>query len=241
VLVACWSVKGGSGTSAAAAMLALALGRWSCGSRSGPRSGSDRGASLLVDLTGDLPAVLGLPPSTMPGVSEWVHAAAEAGALARLVQPAGDGLRFLGRGERPLRTGDGDRAGERFADALAGCRDVDAGVTVADCGRLGSDAGVAAAVVAGASRSLLVLRPCYLAIGRALDAPLRPSGVVLIDEPGRALGPAEIEDTLGVPVVLRLRARPAIARAIDSGLLSWRPPRRLVRALVEAVEAVEAA
>ena len=226
MLVACWSVKGGCGTSVVAAMLALALGRWSGASA----SSDDVVAPLLVDLTGDLPAVLGLPPAATPGVHEWLHAAAGtigADALARLVQPV-DGLRFLSRGERrPPPDG-----GERLVDAVGTLGG--SAVAIADCGRAASPADV---FVDRAAVSLLVLRPCYLALGRAVDVAMRASAVALIDEPGRALGPAEIEDALGVPVVVSIRARPSIARAVDSGLLSWRPPRRLVRALAGVVEA----
>jgi len=229
VLVACWSVKGGCGTSVVAVMLALALGRWSVSPLPG-----DAVAPLLVDLTGDLPAVLGLPPAAAPGVHEWLHAAAGAGnvgtdALARLVQPV-DGLRLLPRGERrPPSDG-----GERLVDAVHALGGGD--VAVADCGRASSSS-PADELVDSAAVSLLVLRPCYLALGRAIDAAMRASAVALIDEPGRALGPAEIEDALGVPVVVSIRARPSIARAVDSGLLSWKPPRRLVRALAGVAEA----
>lgn len=225
MLVACWSVKGGCGTSVVAAMLALALGRWSAAAV----APSDGVAPLLVDLTGDLPSVLGLPPAATPGVHEWLHAAAGnvgTDALGRLVQPV-DGLRLLPRGERrPPSDG-----GERLVDAVHAV--AGSAVAVADCGRAAAPAD---GLVDSAAVSLLVLRPCYLALGRAIDAATRASAVALIDEPGRALGPAEIEDALGVPVVVSIRARPSIARAVDSGLLSWRPPRRIVRALAGAVE-----
>ena len=62
MVIACWSVKGGSGTSVVAASLALILAE-----RSQPPG------ALLVDLAGDAAAVLGLAePAT--GVREWLAA-----------------------------------------------------------------------------------------------------------------------------------------------------------------------
>ena len=103
---------------------------------------------------------------------------------------------------------------------------------MADCGS--AAAGAALAVAAAADVSLLVLRPCYLALRRALAAPIRPSAVVLVDEPGRALTRRDIEDVLGVPVRAEVDYDPAIARAVDAGLLAGRVPRSLEKALREA-------
>ena len=49
-------------------------------------------------------------------------------------------------------------------------------------------------------------------------------GVVLVDEPGRALRARDIEASLGVPVVATVLLDPAIARAVDAGLLLARLP-----------------
>jgi len=103
---------------------------------------------------------------------------------------------------------------------------------VADCGS--GPAGAGLAVAAGAPTSLLVLRPCYLALRRAVRAPLRPSGVILVSEPGRSLGRADVEDVLGVPVRAVVGVDPAVARAVDAGLLPTRLPRSLERALRHA-------
>jgi hypothetical protein len=104
------------------------------------------------------------------------------------------------------------------------------GPVIADCGRLDSPA--SPAFVEEADRSLLVLRPCYLALRRAVSAP-RPTAVVLITEPERSLCLRDVEDVLGVPVVAQIAWEAAIARAVDSGLLSGRLPRRLVNAMRE--------
>ena len=82
-----------------------------------------------------------------------------------------------------------------------------------------------------AATMLLVTRPCYLALRRAIDTPLRPCGVVLINEPGRALTATDIEAVLGRPIVATIPYDVAISRAVDSGLLTSRVPRMLARAL----------
>ena len=103
---------------------------------------------------------------------------------------------------------------------------------VVDCSSGSEPAGLA--VAASASLSLLVLRPCYLALRRALASPLRPSGVILVDEPGRSLGRADVEEALGVPVQARVAWDPTVARCVDAGLLGGRVPRALERALRQA-------
>ena len=214
MLVACWSVKGGSGTTVVAATLALILAR------------SSPSGAVAADLGGDLPAVLGMPEPTGSGIADWLRADPDvpADALRRLEVDAGQGLHVLPRGNGPMTTA----GGERLASAL-GCP----GQVVVDCSSGSEPAGLALA--ASASLSLLVLRPCYLGLRRALAAPVRPSGVVLLVERGRALGRRDVEDVLGVPVRAEVAVDEAVARAVDAGLLARRVPRPLERALRAAV------
>lgn len=213
MLIACWSVKGGCGTTVVAAALGLVLA-----------SATPRGATL-VDLGGDLPAALGVPDSEGAGVGEWLAADADAtpDALRRLAVEAAPGLRLVPRGKGPLRPA----AGERLAAALLG-----EGHVVVDCGLAGAEPGLELAAAAGLS--LLVLRPCYLALRRALAAPVRPSGVVLVQEQGRSLGRRDVEDVLGVPVRAEIAWDATVARAVDAGLLCAQLPRVLERALRRA-------
>jgi len=220
VLIACWSPKGGSGTTVVATALGLIL------------AGSE-GSSLLVDLAGDVPATLGLPEPAGPGLCEWLAAGADVpgDALSRLEVDAAPGLRLLPRGQGPS----GPLSGEHSpsgAAALVSALGVERRPVVVDCGR--ADGGAALAVAAEASLSLLVLRPCYLALRRALAAPLRPSGVVLVAEQGRSLGRRDVEEVLGVPVRAEVAYDAAVARAVDAGLLSRRVPRALERSLRQA-------
>jgi MinD-like ATPase involved in chromosome partitioning or flagellar assembly len=217
VLVGCWSAKGGAGTTVVSAALALL-------------SASSTGGALLVDVAGDLPAALGVAvPDT--GVADWLAAGPEvpADALARLEVPVGDGLSLVGRGVGPL--GPPDRV-----DVLVTMLAADSRPVVVDCGavRREEPGAMAEAVASGATRSLLVTRACYLALRRALDLTLRPSGVVLVVEEGRALDASDVELALGVPVLAEVPLEPAVARAVDAGLLATRLPRSLHRALRRA-------
>ena len=224
MLIACWSPKGGSGTTVIACGLAAAL------ARSGPSAGA-----LLVDLSGDATAVLGVPEPEGPGLAEWLAAGADvgAGALARLELEATAGLGLLAW--KPP-AGPGWQPARGRADALVDALVAERRAVVVDCGAGGAGAGLA--VAAGAQESLLVLRPCYLALRRALAAPVRPSGVVLVVEPGRALGRRDVEEVLGVPVCAEVAVEEAVARAVDAGLLARRVPRPLERALRPIVASV---
>jgi hypothetical protein len=66
----------------------------------------------------------------------------------------------------------------------------------------------------------LVLRPCYLAIRRALGQNCRPDGIILLTEDGRSLGVRDVEDVLGVRVVAIIPVTQTLARSIDAGLLA---------------------
>jgi len=223
VLIACWSPKGGSGTTVVSCALALTLA-------ARPASGTERPGVLLADLAGDVPAALGMPGPAGPGLSDWLAAGAEVpvDALARLEVEAAAGLRLLPWAGGPPSGGVPAEPADR-ADALATLLAADSRAVVADCGPAVSGAGLALA--AGAHLSLMVLRPCYLGLRRALAAPVRPSGVVLVSEPGRAVTRHDVEDVLGVPVRAVVEHDPAVARAVDAGLLATRVPRALARAL----------
>jgi hypothetical protein len=214
MLIACWSSKGGAGTTVVAAGLALLLARQ-----------SEVGA-LLVDLAGDGPAALGLPEPDGPGVAEWLRAGNDVplDALRRLELPVAPGLALLPRGRGTLEPAS--------ADVLVALLAADGRPVVADCGS--TPDGAPLAVAAGATRSVLVTRACYLALRRALDAPLRPSEVVLLVEPRRALTRRDVEDSVGAPVVAEVAVDPLVARAVDAGLLATSLPRGLARELARA-------
>ncbi len=219
MLLACWAAKGGAGTTVVATALARLL------------AARDPSGAVLADLAGDVPAVLGLPDPPGPGLAEWLAAGegVPPDALGRLEVEGPGGLRVLPWAGGPPAA---EPVPAERASVLAAVLAADPRRAVIDCGTGPVGAGLVAA--SAATTSLLVLRPCYLALRAALRAPLRPSGVVLVAEAGRALGAPEVEDVLGVPVRAVVGADPAVARAVDAGSLGDHLPRRLERALRDA-------
>jgi hypothetical protein len=204
VLLALWSPKGGSGTSVVAAALALVS--------------AARGETRLADFAGDQPAILGLPPLTsLATLVDWLAAGPSTPTewLDDMAIPVVPGLALLPGG--PGAGAASPEAGAALAVALR-----DGGVTVVDGGS-GADGvdGAARAVVDVADLALMVIRPCYLALRRAVADPRLGSsaGAILVADPGRALGADDVAAVLGLPVVGRVPVRSEIARAIDAGVL----------------------
>ena len=218
MVVSLWSAKGGSGVTVVAAALAVVLARRE------PATGS-----LLVDLQGDAPTVFGVPEPDGPGLSEWLAASPSVGptAIERLEHPVADGVRLVPRGRRPLVAP--ERVAlccERFAE--------DRRPVVVDLGcfsGLDEQDSVRRQVLEASTTSVLVTRACFLALRRALTLPVRPNGIVLVEEQGRALGRTDVEDVLGAPVVATVAIEAAVARAVDAGLLASRLPVVLERSL----------
>lgn len=200
-MIVCWAAKGGSGTTVVSC--AMALGS----ARSQP--------ATLIDLGGDCVTALGMPEPTGPGVVDWL-ASPTAGPtdLAHLGQTVRDDLQLIPRGDGAPP----DDQWVRLATALATLDNV-----IVDAGT-GSPP---QALHDSAEQSLLILRPCFMAIRRAQRLTIRPTGIVLVDEPGRALTSIDVERALGVGVIAEVRLDPAVARAVDAGLLIARLPRSL--------------
>jgi hypothetical protein len=212
----CWAAKGGSGTTVVAAALAL----------------SSQRPSLLVDLDGEIPAVLGLAEPDRPGVAEWLESDASADHLAELLIDIGPRVWLLpwtsatAEPSRHVTTGH-DARWSTLAEWLHdwsqqwGCDvTIDVGTRVPP-----------EPLATRAARSLLITRPCYLSLRRAVRSAVRPTGVILVDEPGRGLGPRDIEHAIGAPVDAVVSVDPSVARAVDAGLLASRLPRVMTRAL----------
>lgn len=213
MIIACWAAKGGSGTTVVACSLAIVS------SRRGPDP------TILCDLAGDAAACLGVPEPDGPGLSDLLAGldSVAPDAIGQLLVPIGPGLDLLPRGRSPI---EGD------ARTLLGLLDALTTTVVIDAGT--RPEGTVREVVRAADRSMLVTRPCYLALRHAVDADHRPSDIVLVDEPGRALRAQDVEAALGVPVRATVGFDPAISRAVDAGLLLARLPRRLARSLDHA-------
>lgn len=202
-----WRAKGGAGCSVISAATAIVAAR--------------RTATLLVDLDGDQPALLGLTAADR-GVADWLAAdSPPADALRRLEIPVGDRLSVLplGGDAATARSDDSERV-RALTDALLG----DDRLVVADAG--GGDERFEP-VFAHPARSVLVTRSCYLALHRRL--PRRPDRVVIVQEAGRSLRSSDVATATGAPVAAVIDWDPAVARAVDAGLLARRLPGSLRR------------
>lgn len=223
-----WSVaspKGGMGVSVLTATLAshLSTGR----------------AVTVVDFGGDLAEIFGIAPATdsAPGIAEWLVADDSVGiqALRNIELEVTPSLHLIPAGDF---SGGTDVPADRCADLVAGLRS--SGLVLADLGVIGSDPFSPRAIVAAASdRTTLVVRACYLALRRAGRLPLVFDDVVEIVEGGRALSTLDIESVLGQEVTSRLAFDPAIARAVDGGIIGHRVPRRLRRVARELEMSLE--
>lgn len=198
-----WSAKGGVGTSVVAAATAL-------------MSAADGVATLLVDLDGDQPAILGLASSSGPGVGGWLDAGHDVpvDALAELETSVVPNLGLLPRGIGAIT--DPERL-SLLGSVLAGSgRRV-----IVDAGPTGPSQWWA-----GRAESVLVVRACYLAVLRAGRVPAGTQ-LVLIEEPGRALRLDDIMAATGASLRCRVALDPAVARSVDAGLFTTRLPRSL--------------
>lgn len=223
MLVTCWSTKGGSGTSVISALVSL-------------HAAQDRDRSvLLVDLCGDLPAVFG-SAETSTGLGEWLRNDLAPCSLERTLLELTPNLSLLPRGQGQLSARRTDELVQWLASGAVVV--VDAGVlrTDGEASSRGSDDELRWRLAAEADRTVLVTRACYLALRRAVSLPVRPSGVVLVAEAGRALTKSDCERAIGAPVLATVAVDPEIARAVDAGMLRTRVPKGAVRALGRLIE-----
>ncbi|TDT15209.1 MinD-like ATPase involved in chromosome partitioning or flagellar assembly [Ilumatobacter fluminis] len=207
MITLCWGAKGGSGVTTVAAALAL----------------SRRRPTVLLDLDGDAALAIGLGDDGGPTLDDWLESDASADRVMRLARHVRDDVQLVPSRRRI------DRAHGRWGDLARAAAAIGHDVVV--------DAGTGpppATFQAIADVSLLVIRPCYLALTRAQRSSARPHGVVLVDEPGRALRPDDISAALGAPVVAVVSYDPKIARAVDSGLAVSRLPATCIRQLRNA-------
>jgi len=225
VLRTLWSVKGGAGVSVTSAGLALVLAR--------------RGRStIIVDLVGDLPAVLGLADPRGPGWNEWFTTPEQdPGVLRRLLVPVTEDLRLLPFGESGPAVRDvsddpdGNVVGTAVGTAVAALV-TSAAEVVVDAGRRGVDSPTAVVdAAASAGRSVLVTRACYLSLRRLVRCGARADSVALVLDPGRALDRRDVADVTGLNVDTTIEVDPAVARCVDAGLLVRRPNRAFSRSL----------
>lgn len=205
MLTVCWAAKGGSGTTVTTVAMALA--------RPDP--------AVVVDLAGDVPLVAGVGDAARPGVYDWIASGTDADRFGRLEQSVREHTAVVPSGR--IITSVPDDRWRRLGAHLA-----------SDSRRVIVDAGTGEpppALLAHADAALLVTRPCYLSLTCASRQSSRPTGVILVLEPGRALHRDDVERSLGAPVVATILLDPRIARAVDAGLVASRLPRACLEQL----------
>lgn len=210
MLITCWAAKGGVGTTTVAAALAVLA--------------SDRDRTLFVDLAGDAALALGVAAPEGPGLEDWLRSATtDRAALGRLTIEVTPSLRLLPPGT------DTDPAADlsRLVEVLGR----EPGPVVVDGGLVRTDRDRIVPLLEASDRSVLVTRPCYLALRRAIDLGVQPSATVVVTEPGRALRCSDVSRAVDATVIAEVPLDPAVARAIDAGLALTRLPRLLRRAL----------
>lgn len=215
MVIVCWAAKGGSGTTVVVAGIGLG--------RSSP--------TLIVDLRGDLPAALGATGADRQGVGDWLATDVPARHLGDLVVELAPDRHLLPWGSidpaGPHAPTIGD---DRWTTLAAWLGDWRRGL-----GTVVVDAGTGdppAPLIAEAQHRLLVTRPCYLSLVRALRGVARPTAVVVVEEPWRSYRVRDIESAIGAPVGAIVKHDPALARAVDAGLLlAGRSPVHMIRQL----------
>ncbi len=212
----CWATKGGSGTTVVTATLALE---------------SERPA-LLVDLAGEIPTVLGMSEPDRPGVYDWLTADGAPSQLDDLLIEIDDTTTLLPcRGERSpeplLASVPIAHRWRTLAQWFDEWEQRTGGHVWVDAGTGSPPRDLADAV----EHRWLVTRACYLSLHRAARGATRPTGVVLVDEPGRSLRRRDVERSAGASIVATIHLDPKVARAVDSGLLASRPPQTIRREL----------
>lgn len=229
MLTICRSSKGGSGTSTVTAGLAVltALHHFEPPQveRCNPAS------PLVIDLAGDLPAILGVAYPTS-GLAEWLTRFVDHD-FSDLVITCGRSLRLMSSGSFAL-----PDASSALWNRLAAIvhDEINKGHQVfIDCGTQPIPESLLQKKTPESQRILLILRPCYLALRRAMSHSDDADGIVLITGGGRVLTRRDVESVLGVPIVAEVPLDPDIARRVDSGLFHSRLPKVLTANLTPLI------
>ena len=168
----------------------------------------------IVDLAGDIPSALGIYEPSGEGVTNWLQQ--QHVPIQSLQIPVTARVSLIPRGNDSLLHHD---LTAEHCNSLATELDTSNELTVVDAG-----SGHIPQLINNATTSLLVIRPCYLALRKAAHLSVKPHGIVLINEPGRSLGKRDVESVVGAPVLVELPLDPTIARCVDAGLLASRIP-----------------
>ena len=167
---------------------------------------------LLIDLCGDIPAVIGAAQPTTPGINDWLSEGCTLNAeqLVQLGDPVMQGLVVVHTGSSVV---DGEPRWKELADAIHSLPHT----VIFDAGT-----GFIPEVLRNAvSEITMVTRSCYLSLRHATTLQ-RPTNAFLIEESGRALTASDVSHVLGVPIMAKIPYDSTISRAVDAGLLPSR-------------------
>lgn len=87
------------------------------------------------------------------------------------------------------------------------------------------------ALLAHADRSMLLVKSCFLNVHAAIGSGHRVDGLVVLGDQERRISNDDIAAALGNNVHASIAVLPAVARAVDAGLLGSRLPRSFSRSL----------
>jgi len=198
-MLSLWSAKGGVGTTVTCALAAV--------QQSAIRP------TVLVDLAGDLPDVIGRPHPSRGVRTAILEPSTD---LAGLAVELTASLTLVGAGEWSGDDPDPDPGvSAALIDELAAWEDRS---IVVD---LGTGPPPWMRVIAGAGSSVVVVQPCYVALRRTLAAlrDLPAVGVVVVARTGALLDQRDVEAVLGIPVLASVPVDPRLAAAVDAGTL----------------------
>jgi len=207
------SPKGGTGTSVVAASLAIVS--------------SSSSPTLLVDLSGDQAAILGLPQPPI-GLSDWANGMTYR-EFDEIISLCHDNLYLAPTGTFDFETLNAN-AWDKLLRALS-LKHSEGHNIIVDLGR----ADIPLALRKIVNTCYLVTRPCYLALRRAVDLETAFSGVIVINEPDRVLTSRDVESVLKLKCVAEIPYTSEISRRVDSGLLKSRLPMALQSVLSQLI------
>lgn len=226
MITLCHAAKGGSGTTIVACLRAI----------------ESHGPVLLVDLEGDVPGMLGIAEPERPGVVDWLASSAPIAHLDDLLIEVTPNATLL-----PAVTS--SVAGARSTQPAIGSTPADRWDELVDWfAEWGHDTGGSIVIDAGTTplpstfveqcpNRWLITRACYLSLRRATRLAVAPTGVVVVEEPGRGLTLRDIESSVRAPVIATIPWDIRVARSVDTGLLC---NRRLPRAIHRSLRKVAA-
>jgi len=207
------SPKGGTGTSVVAASLAIVS--------------SSSSPTLLVDLSGDQAAILGLPQPPI-GLSDWANGMTYR-EFDEIISLCHDNLYLAPTGTFDFETLNAN-AWDKLLRALS-LKHSEGHNIIVDLGR----ADIPLALRKIVDTCYLVTRPCYLALRRAVDLETAFSGVIVVNEPDRVLTSRDVESVLKLKCVAEIPYTSEISRRVDSGLLKSRLPMALQSVLSQLI------